>query len=243
MTTVQLQLALYATSMPSSSTAAPSSPCSSGPATCSPEVSPSTPAAAIATTSAAPARAFSSRAGAQIAARSSSAATSTAGSAAQATLPIAIGRKHTPDPMLAIPRPTTRAECLQEGRPCPWVSCRHHLLLEVARTKGGRDVRPTSLRLNRPRTGAKGRRPGLASSAAHHVVQQWIDDAVERLLGMRYTCALDVVEEYPDGLTERCVGLVLGVTEKAAHADVERARERLRTGAGLAEAERRRDGP
>jgi hypothetical protein len=130
--------------------------------------------------------------------------------------------------MLAIPRPTTRGECLQEARPCPWVSCRHHLLLEVARSKGGRDVRPTSLRLNRPRTGAKGRRPGLASSAAHHVVQQWIDDAVEQLLGMRYTCAFDVVEEYPDGLTEHSVGLVLGVSEKAAHADISRAIERSR---------------
>jgi hypothetical protein len=62
------------------------------------------------------------------------------------------------------------------------VSCRHHLLLEVAASKGGRDVRPTSLRLNRPRTGrrrATGRRSGLPSSTAHHLVRQWIDDAVE----------------------------------------------------------------
>jgi hypothetical protein len=36
------------------------------------------------------------------------------------------------------PRPTTRAECLPGGRnaarPCPYVSCRYHLLLEVRRT-------------------------------------------------------------------------------------------------------------
>jgi DNA-directed RNA polymerase specialized sigma24 family protein len=59
-------------------------------------------------------------------------------------------------------------------------------------------------------------------------VERWIDDAVEQLMGMRYSCALDVAEEYPDGITERSVGAVLGVSEKAAHADLRRATERLR---------------
>jgi hypothetical protein len=106
----------------------------------------------------------------------------------------------------------TRGECLQEARPCPWVSCRHHLLLEVAASKGGRDVRPTSLRLNRRRIGrgrATGRRSGPRILRAHHLVRQWINDAVEQLAGMRYSCALDVADEYPDGLTVKR-GLVLG---------------------------------
>jgi hypothetical protein len=39
-------------------------------------------------------------------------------------------------PPVDIPRPVTRAECLQEqdseaGRPCPWVACKHHLYLDV----------------------------------------------------------------------------------------------------------------
>jgi hypothetical protein len=188
--------------------------------------------------------ASSTRAGATSAAPPSSAATSTAGSAAQPTLPLFTGPRHTPDPMLAIPKPTTRAECLQEARPCPWASCRHHLLLEVAASKGGDDVRATTLRLNRPRQlhglplGRTGRRSGLAATAAHHVVEQWIDDAVELLQGMRYTCALDIADVYPDGITERSVGLVLGVSEKAARADIELARDRLR--AGLVEIERMR---
>jgi hypothetical protein len=113
------------------------------------------------------------------------------------------------------------------------VSCRHHLLLEVAATKGGRDVRPTTLRLNRPRLGlgrATGRRKGLASSAAHHLVQQWIDDAVEQLMSMRYTCSLDIGDQFPDGLTQKSVGLVLGVSEKAAHAEVHQAVDELRDG-------------
>ena len=123
---------------------------------------------------------------------------------------------------------------LQEARPCPWASCSHHLLLEVAATKGGDDVRPTTLRLNRPRQllglppGRTGRRSGLAASAARRVVQQWIDDAVEQLQSMRYPCALDIADEYPDGLTERSVGLVLGVSEKAARTDFTRAGGKLR---------------
>ena len=68
------------------------------------------------------------------------------------------------------------------------------------------------------------------SSAAHAVVQRWIDDAVEQLAGMAYSCALDVADEYPDGVTEGSVGLVLGVTEKAAHTDIARAKERHRVG-------------
>jgi hypothetical protein len=138
--------------------------------------------------------------------------------------------------MLALPRPASRAECLQEARPCPWASCRHHLLLEVAATKGGDDVRPTTLRLNRSSKllglppGRSGRRPGLAATAAHQVVEQWIDDAVERLQGMRYTCALDIPEEYPDGITDCGVGLALGVSERAAHAGVHRAMSRWRIG-------------
>lgn len=47
---------------------------------------------------------------------------------------------------------------------------------------------------------------------------------------MRYTCALDIVDEYPDGITERGVGLVLGVSEKAARADLAHSREELREG-------------
>lgn len=227
----QLQLELFARSTTPSPNAAPISPRSSAPATCSPGGSPGIPVAATATIPTAPAPDSSTRAGATSAPPPSSAATSTGESGVQPTLPIFTAPRHTPDPMLRIPRPATRAECLEEARPCPWASCRHHLLLEVAASKGGRDVRPTSLRLNRPHRGrgrATGRRSGLASSAAHHIVERWIDDAVEQLMGMRHTCALDVADEYLDGVTERSIGLVLGVSEKAAHADITRATERLR---------------
>jgi hypothetical protein len=92
-------------------------------------------------------------------------------------------------------------------------------LLEVAtakpRSKGER--RPTSIRLNassKART-QDGRRPGLASSAAAALVRTWVDEAVELLSRMRYTCTFDVVRDYPDGLEAWQVALVLGVSEQA----------------------------
>ena len=33
-------------------------------------------------------------------------------------------------------RPRTRGECVDGPRPCPWVSCRHHLYLEVREHNG-----------------------------------------------------------------------------------------------------------
>src|ERR1700733_6974584 len=128
MTGVQPQLELFANSTARSPGAAPSSPRSSGPATSSCDASQIGPAGATATTQTAPAPDSSTRAGATSARPPCSAATSTGGSAAQPTLPIFTAPRHTPDPMLAVPRPTTRAECLQEARPCPWASCRYHLL-------------------------------------------------------------------------------------------------------------------
>jgi len=34
-------------------------------------------------------------------------------------------------PPVDIPRPTSRAECREDMRPCPWVACKHHLYLDV----------------------------------------------------------------------------------------------------------------
>jgi hypothetical protein len=35
-------------------------------------------------------------------------------------------------PTVDAPRPVTRGDCKDGPRPCPWVSCRHHLYLDVA---------------------------------------------------------------------------------------------------------------
>ncbi len=33
--------------------------------------------------------------------------------------------------MMDVRRPSTRAECKEEMRPCPWVACKHHLYLDI----------------------------------------------------------------------------------------------------------------
>ena len=65
-----------------------------------------------------------------------------------------------------------------EARPCPWVGCRHHLLLTVAGNGG--------LRINRP---SPGRRRTLTPGSADDLVALWIDDAVEALSVMGDTCS------------------------------------------------------
>jgi hypothetical protein len=135
------------------------------------------------------------------------------------------------DPMLAIPRPTVRAECARgmEARPCPWVSCRHHLLLEIAGSSSTKDPRATSIRLNTAGRGrnALGRRRGLEASSAALIVRAWIDDAVELISRLRYTCALDVAEDYPDGITGASIGWLLGVTDKAIAQEMGQATQRM----------------
>lgn len=123
--------------------------------------------------------------------------------------------------MLGVPRPQTRLECQLEARPCPWVGCRHHLLLEVAmplRYRPGISRAP-ALRLNSP-SNTPGRRAGLWSSSAAVVVRAWIDAAVEQLSVMPYTCSLDVVRDYPDGLYPRALGVLLGVSRQQADDEV-----------------------
>ena len=76
-------------------------------------------------------------------------------------------------------RPQTRGDCVDGPRPCPWVSCRHHLALDV-RESG-------SLRLH----------PAIGS----------VDGIAEALEAMDETCALDVAAR--GGLTLWEVGALL----------------------------------
>lgn len=46
-------------------------------------------------------------------------------------------------PPIDVPRPSSRAECVDAQRPCPWVSCKHHLFLDVNPETG-------SIKLNFP---------------------------------------------------------------------------------------------
>jgi hypothetical protein len=46
-------------------------------------------------------------------------------------------------PLEGVDRPTKRGECVEGARPCPWVSCKHHLFLDVNPETG-------SIKLNFP---------------------------------------------------------------------------------------------
>lgn len=50
------------------------------------------------------------------------------------------------DPMGPVERPRTRGDCANGARPCPFVTCRHHLYLDVAPRTG-------AIKLNRPDIG------------------------------------------------------------------------------------------
>ena len=127
-----------------------------------------------------------------------------------------------------IARPITRADCIDGPRPCPWVSCRHHLLLEIAAARPAinddgskRDARPTTIRLNRYiEAGQLGRRPGLSASDPAEVVRAWIRDAVQHLEHMEWSCALDVTDAHDDGYPLVSVARLLGVITAAIKEEV-----------------------
>lgn len=82
--------------------------------------------------------------------------------------------------------PKTRAECVNGIRPCPFVRCRHHLYLDVRKTRDGKS---DTLRINFP-----------------HL------DPTE----MAETCSLDLADANPDGLTLEEMGQVLNITRERA---------------------------
>lgn len=82
-------------------------------------------------------------------------------------------------------RPTNRTQCKDGERPCPWVSCRHHLFLDV-------DPRIGSLKLNFP--------DALLKEEGHRIMPE--------------TCSLDVADTHPEGLTLNEVGELLNLTRE-----------------------------
>lgn len=123
-------------------------------------------------------------------------------------------------------------------RPCPWVSCRHHALLEIAKAKPRsgedgqtRDARPTTIRLNRASDAGKlGRRSGLHAQDSAAEIAAWVDDAVDYLAKMPETCTLDVADAHTDGCPLVDVAEILGVTTAAIKEEVGPAGEALREG-------------
>lgn len=114
-------------------------------------------------------------------------------------------------PVLEPERPVTRADCEDGPRPCPWVSCRYHLLVDVNRVG--------SLRLAASAGG------GIVSTQRRNTATiEEIAEAVANHDGP--TCALDEAARGEHYLGE--VGAKLGISGERVNQIVEEAAARLR---------------
>lgn len=114
--------------------------------------------------------------------------------------------------VIGSPAPRTRDDCVDEPRPCPWASCRHHLLLEVA-----------------PRTGSIKTNPA-ASMSVGRPAWEWSErETTAALESLPSTCALDIAEEYPDGLSLEAIATLLGQTKERVRQVQDRALRKLAT--------------
>lgn len=84
---------------------------------------------------------------------------------------------------LLLDRPLTRGECANGPRPCAWVSCRHHLLLDI-----GEDGRLLKM---------------------YPFDENDEDSVMDALREMPESCSLDVADR--GGMTSQEVGDVLGI--------------------------------
>ena len=96
------------------------------------------------------------------------------------------------DPTDLPPRPRCRSDCVDGPRPCPWVGCRHHLLVDID-----------------PRTGRIiWNQPGIL------YWPEGTDEPVFNPEMISDSCSLDVAERSPQTLLR--VGRLLGVTRERA---------------------------
>jgi hypothetical protein len=100
--------------------------------------------------------------------------------------------------------PETRGECRGDMRPCPFVSCRHHLLLHVT---------------SRGRLYAQGR------EYAQEMSESDVTGLLEALDAMPETCALDVADKGEHTFEQ--VAAVMGIDVKEAFRHYEIAAGRV----------------
>jgi hypothetical protein len=119
-------------------------------------------------------------------------------------------------------RPRTRADCVGGPRPCPWVSCIHHLALRV---------QPNGTIMLNSGPGYRGSGAGralnprkVAGGAAE--VSRLIALAVELVEALPHTCALDVADEGEHNFVQ--IAELLGIDKERARQIAEGALSRGR---------------
>jgi hypothetical protein len=83
-------------------------------------------------------------------------------------------------------KPECWGDCAKMPRPCPFISCRYHFYLDV------------------------GRRGTLKVNA----LVRGIEDIDRALRALPATCAIDVANQNPDGLTLEEIGALFGLTRE-----------------------------
>ncbi len=148
------------------------------------------------------ARGTSTSPGARSAAARTGGATPTAAVAPPAASPATTSSASTDD---VEARPATWGDCLREGwgedGPCPWVGCRHHLLLEIRdSTSNGEGI---VLLTPRGRMGG----PNVLRPATEEAAAELAERAVEALEAMTTTCSVRV------GIATKRSGELLSLTK------------------------------
>jgi hypothetical protein len=109
-----------------------------------------------------------------------------------------------------------RAQCVGQERPCPFVSCKYHLALDINAETG-------SIHLN---AGPRGSR--TLQRRDRQGVEEWFERASDAVLGMPETCALDVADR--GGVTLEEIAELLGITRERARQIETGALVKLRLG-------------
>lgn len=120
-----------------------------------------------------------------------------------------------------IRKPRTRADCVDGPRPCPWVTCRHHLAIDVDAWGGTLYAAPPLSQIGRK-----------VDPAAF---DRWAERVVDRIATMKETCALDVAARGSHTLEE--IGDILGVSKEMVRVHEVGGLRRLRRAGGLGEFE------
>jgi hypothetical protein len=101
--------------------------------------------------------------------------------------------------MTRAPRPLRRADCIDGPRPCPYVSCRHHLAIDVSDETGS--------------IGSVLMHGVLSDRHGDDHADAWIGALAEAIRFMPDTCSLDVADRGSHILQE--VADIYGVTRQA----------------------------
>lgn len=112
--------------------------------------------------------------------------------------------------------PKTRADCINRPRPCPWVRCKHHVLLDVNPKTGTIKVNAQKAEQG-PRRKFSLRKDfeGWRQREPRADDEERSDEISDALVTMEHSCVLDLTDE-KDYLTLDDVGEVMCLTRERA---------------------------